>query len=176
VDGDDEVLEEDEGSRDKIKNPDQSGTTNNCSRTERFYIKPPPDPTPSAPSNLNASDGTDENSVYITWNSVAGASHYRVFLNATYSTSGATALGDWQSGTAYSDTGAVPGQTYYYWVRAAKSSTGAYASVFSASDTCYRKIAVSETPQNVNASDGTYTDKVQITWDDISGTAYYRVY
>ncbi len=40
VDGDDEILEPDEGSRKKITNPDQSGTTNNCSRTERFYIKP----------------------------------------------------------------------------------------------------------------------------------------
>jgi hypothetical protein len=40
VDGDDEIYEEGEGARVKITNPDQSGTTNNCSRTERFFIIP----------------------------------------------------------------------------------------------------------------------------------------
>lgn len=46
VDGDDEVLEEDEdeGKGEDIDDPDQSGTTNNCSRTERFRIKPKPEP------------------------------------------------------------------------------------------------------------------------------------
>jgi hypothetical protein len=40
VDGDDEIYEEGEGGRVKISNPDQSGTSNNCSRTERFFIVP----------------------------------------------------------------------------------------------------------------------------------------
>ena len=40
VDGDDEIYEEGEGGRIKITNPDQSGTSNNCSRTERFFIVP----------------------------------------------------------------------------------------------------------------------------------------
>lgn len=40
VDTDDEIYEENEGSSSrKITNPDQSGTTNNCSRVERFNIK-----------------------------------------------------------------------------------------------------------------------------------------
>ncbi|NCU41372.1 MAG: hypothetical protein EOM19_01445 [Candidatus Moranbacteria bacterium] len=42
VDGDDEIYEEGESSSArKIKNPDQSATTNNCSRTERNYIRIP---------------------------------------------------------------------------------------------------------------------------------------
>ncbi|MFZ1654478.1 MAG: hypothetical protein WBO92_01850 [Candidatus Moraniibacteriota bacterium] len=43
VDGDDEIWEEDEasGSGNDIDNPDQSGTSNNCSRRERFYIEHP---------------------------------------------------------------------------------------------------------------------------------------
>lgn len=42
VDGDDEIWEESESSSQyKITSPDQSGTTNNCSRLERFYIKHP---------------------------------------------------------------------------------------------------------------------------------------
>jgi len=42
VDGDDEIWEESESStKHKITSPDSSGTTNNCSRIERFYIKHP---------------------------------------------------------------------------------------------------------------------------------------
>jgi uncharacterized repeat protein (TIGR02543 family) len=43
VDGDDEISEEGEsdGGGKDIDNPDQGGTANNCSRTERFYIQPP---------------------------------------------------------------------------------------------------------------------------------------
>lgn len=43
VDGDDEIYEEDEssGSGNDIDNPDQSNTSNNCSRRERFYIEHP---------------------------------------------------------------------------------------------------------------------------------------
>lgn len=45
VDGDDEIYEEKESSSSrKITNPDQSGTTNNCSRTERNYIRIPNSP------------------------------------------------------------------------------------------------------------------------------------
>lgn len=47
IDGDDEIYEEGESSRTrKITDPDQGGTTNNCSRKERFYIRyPNHDPT-----------------------------------------------------------------------------------------------------------------------------------
>lgn len=43
VDGDDEVWEEgeDDGDGEDIEDPDQSGTSNNCSRTERFLILEP---------------------------------------------------------------------------------------------------------------------------------------
>jgi surface antigen len=43
VDGDDEIKEEGEGDRRKIENPDND-CTNNCSRIERFYIRPPAPP------------------------------------------------------------------------------------------------------------------------------------
>ncbi len=61
VDGDDEIYEEGEGARVKITNPDQSGTSNNCSRTERFFIVPPtvvtPQPVHCEPPTVN--DPTD---------------------------------------------------------------------------------------------------------------------
>jgi hypothetical protein len=42
VDTDDEIWEQNEDKKKKkITDPDQDGTTNNCSRTERFYIRPP---------------------------------------------------------------------------------------------------------------------------------------
>ena len=57
VDGDDEIYEEGEDARMKITNPDQSSTTNNCSRTERFFIIPPtvnsPQPVSCQPPLIN---------------------------------------------------------------------------------------------------------------------------
>jgi hypothetical protein len=63
---------------------------------------------PAAPTGVSATDGTYTNRVVITWTAVADATDYRVFRDGT-------AIGDWQTGTSYSDTGAdaptiTPGQ------------------------------------------------------------------
>ncbi len=125
------------------------------------------------PSGISASDGTYTDKVRITWNSVSGASYYRIYRNTSNYSNGAEALSNWQSSTTYDDNSASPGQTYYYWVKAATSSSGANSSDFSSYDTGWRKLSP---PANVSASDGTYTDKVRITWNSVSGASYYRIY
>jgi hypothetical protein len=82
------------------------------------------------PTGVQASDGTYTDKVRITWNSVAGASYYHVY-RATSSGGSKTPLGSWQSSTTYDDTSAIPGQTYYYFVKAATSSSGSNASDYS---------------------------------------------
>jgi Rieske Fe-S protein len=37
-------------------------------------------------------------------------------------------------------------------------------------------VTVPDTPTGVSASDGTYTDRVQVTWNAVRGTTYYEVY
>lgn len=57
VDGDDEIEEEGEGGDHDIDNPDKDCITNNCSRIERFYIRPP-----APPPHNDDSTGTTGNS------------------------------------------------------------------------------------------------------------------
>ncbi|GAK57195.1 fibronectin type III domain protein [Candidatus Vecturithrix granuli] len=125
------------------------------------------------PSYVSASDGSYTWGVYIYWPSVTGASYYQVYRNTTNSTTGATALGSWQTNTSYSDSSATPGVTYYYWVKAATSSGGASASNFSSSDAGWRALSV---PTSISATDGTYPKYVFISWTSVTGASYYQVY
>jgi hypothetical protein len=79
-----------------------------------------------------------------------------------------------QLGTAtaatYSDTTAVAGTLYTYSVTA---STAAGNSATSATDTGWRNVAV---PGNVAATDGTYSNKVRVTWSAVTGATGYGVY
>ncbi len=127
----------------------------------------------SAPASVSASDGSYADKIHIAWESAAGASYYQLYRNTTNTTSGASALSGWQTGTTYDDTSAVSGQTYYYWVKAAISSTGTRSSDFSAADSGWRALAA---PAGVTASDGAYTDKVRVTWNSVSGASHYQVY
>ena len=86
----------------------------------------------AAPTNVQASDG-NTNGITVTWNAVSGATHYRVARAS--SATGEKTFYAWQTGRTYTDTTATVGATYWYWVQAATSSTGASASAFSAYDT-----------------------------------------
>jgi len=108
------------------------------------------------PTSVVASDGTYEDRVYITWSSVTGASHFRVYRNTSNNSGSATALGNWQSSISYNDYSATPGQTYYYWVKAATSASGDNASDFSDFDIGYAEEAgvVLPTVDIIYPSDG----------------------
>ena len=125
------------------------------------------------PSPIDASDGTYTGYVRVTWGSMPGASHYLVYRNTTNDSGTATALGSWQAGTSRDDTTATPGDTYYYWVKAATSSSGYRASGFSISNSGWRKLSP---PTNVSATDGTYGDRVRVSWTAADGASHYRVY
>jgi len=98
------------------------------------------------PTGVSASDGTYPSEVRVTWNSVPGANHYRVYRNTSNNSSGAIALGTWQTGTAYDDFSVSVGQTYWYWVKAATSSSGARVSALSNYNTGYADNSVPVDP------------------------------
>jgi len=135
-----------------------------------------------APTGVSASDG-DVDKIQIAWDSVANASHYRV-SRVVVSTQNVTSavqvqndtalLGTWQIETSYDDTSAIPGMMYRYRVKAAMNSSGDGASAFSYPDTGWRKKL--EVPTGVAASNGTYTNKVCITWNSLPNADSYRVY
>lgn len=131
-------------------------------------------PTISPPANVTATDGTYSDRVRISWSSVSGASHYRVYYNTVNSFATATALDIWQQGL-YNEHFVSPGQTYYYWVAAATDGYGANESAPGGPDTGYAGIIISP-PTGVSAYDGTNTNLIGVSWSSVSGASYYRVY
>jgi len=132
---------------------------------------------PSAPTNVQASDGTYMDKVEVTWTASSGATSYTVY-RATQRWGTKTALGT-TSDTTYDDTTALAGKIYYYFIKA----TNTYGtSGFSASDAGSRSEGTPPPdgtpppPTNVQASDGTYMDKVHITWTASPGATSYTVY
>ena len=125
------------------------------------------------PEDVTASDGAYTDRVRITWSTVSNASHYRAYRHINDDSDSSTPLSGWQTNTSYNDYTAIPGLTYYYWVKAAKSSSGDDVSVFSRYETGWRGL---ESPDDVSASDGLYTDKVRITWSSVTGATYYKIY
>ena len=127
--------------------------------------------TPPPPASVSASNGTYTDKVRVTWSSSPGATFYRVY-RATSSGIPMTLLAS-PTGTTYDDHSAAVCTTYYYQVRACNSyGTGSGSSL----DTGWRGCPAPSAPTGVSASDGTYTDKVRVTWNSSSGATYYRVY
>ncbi|OGN74482.1 MAG: hypothetical protein A2X25_06245 [Chloroflexi bacterium GWB2_49_20] len=122
----------------------------------------------SAPANLQASDGTFTDKVRVSWTASSGATSYNVY-RATSATTTKSLVGS-LAGVTFYDTTATPGVTYTYWV---KVCNGASCSVYSISNTGWRNLS---TPTNLQASDGTYTDKVRVSWNSSSGATSYKVY
>lgn|GEM_PF-3580806 len=125
------------------------------------------------PAMVKASDGNYDDKIEVSWSSVAGATHYRLYRYTSDKPDEAQAQGPWMTTTTYDDIYALRGQTYYYWVQAAASQYGDYATAFSAPDTGWRMM---NTTTRVTASDGTYTDKVLITWQQVPEASNYQVY
>jgi len=62
-----------------------------------------------------------------------------------------------------------PGVTYYYWIQACRVACSGY----SAYNSGWRKLSP---PTNLQASDGTYSNKVLVSWTASSGATFYKVY
>jgi fibronectin type 3 domain-containing protein len=139
------------------------------------YRASPPMP-PDAPASLTASDGTYTDKVAVSWSASVGALGYIVIRGPTASTSSAAPIGISLT-TNYDDLTAVPDTTYYYW---AAATNAAGVSGPSPSNTGYRASPPTPpslpAPTGVAASDGTYSDKVRVTWNSVTGATSYLVY
>ena len=91
----------------------------------------------SPPTGANASDSY-EWGVEIIWNSVSGATHYQVY-RASSLMGTRTPISGWNTENIYLDYNVTPGTTYWYWVKAATSSSGDNASEYSNYDTGHAK-------------------------------------
>ena len=128
---------------------------------------------PSPPAEVTASEGTHHDKVAVSWSASDNASGYTVWRASGCNTNDAELLGA-SALTAYDDTNAVAEATYYYWVRA----TNAYgSSAFGSGAWGWRLIQDPPLPPaSVAATDGTYSDRVRVTWNSASGATSYSVW
>ncbi len=125
---------------------------------------------PGAPTNVQASDGTFCTHTQVTWSSVSGATSYDVF-RSTGASQPSNPIAN-VAATSYSDSSAVAGTTYRYWVEA-RNACGAGSP--GGPDTGWRRQAPSA-PGGVSASDGSSCSSVLISWNQVSGATNYKVY
>jgi hypothetical protein len=123
-----------------------------------------------APLNLQASDGTYSNRVYVSWDKVAGATQYMVYRDSQVSP--LATLGDVGS---YDDTAVADTAPHTYWV---KATDGVLLSNFSTPDSGYLSSipAPLDPPANVRATDGDYLDHIFLNWSKALNASGYRVY
>ncbi|OJV40734.1 MAG: hypothetical protein BGO29_05880, partial [Bacteroidales bacterium 36-12] len=78
---------------------------------------------PSTPTGVNVEYQSSNNRNYLTWNSVSGATSYKIYWSNTSGVSQTnTNTPDVTYSTAYGHSGVVPGYTYYYRVAAVNSA------------------------------------------------------
>jgi len=118
---------------------------------------------PSAPTGVSATDGTC-NHVDITWNAVSGVESYIVVR-------GSSLVGSTTS-TSYIDNNASTSSTIYkVWsVDDVNGPSNSYGSNYG-----YKTNCAPEAPTGVVATDGTYADKVVITWNAVDYATSYIV-
>lgn len=125
------------------------------------------------PSNLTATDGKSTSYVRVSWDQGSPGLWYRVYRATTDDSRNAGAITNWLYDIASNDdTSAAPGATYYYWVKAASNAAGSDASAAIGGDSGWRAL----TGPAASASNGTYVDRVAVSWTGVPGTYYYRVY
>lgn len=126
---------------------------------------------PARPTGIMATDGTFSDRVRVTFNTVAGATVYRVFRCQTTGQTCGSPIGFPKSGT-FDDLKGIPGTVYYYRVRACTAST---CGKFSVANTGFSKVGLAK-PTGVRASDGTYARRVRVTWNRVAEATVYRVF
>ncbi|MCG2660368.1 MAG: FG-GAP-like repeat-containing protein [Kiritimatiellae bacterium] len=134
------------------------------------------------PTGVSASDGEFADKVQLTWLQLPAVTHYQVWRNTANNVSGSEQLTEIAGSdtVSYEDISASIDVMYYYWIRA-KTVTAhgqEFLSRFSNSEMGYRAPSTSmlDPPSGFAASDGTYTDKVRVTWNRVTGAGMYEVW
>ena len=125
------------------------------------------------PTGVKATDGTFLKRVRVTFNPVPGAAVYRIFRCPVDGQTCGWPIGFSKTGS-FDDKKAVAGQVYDYRVRACTVIT---CGKFSAADEGH--IGIDDRPAiptGINATDGAFENRVEITWNAVDGATVYRVF
>ena len=109
-----------------------------------------------APSGITATQGTRSDGVAVSWSGLPvgpdGQCYYCVYRGISPTGSDRAAISNWLTSTTYTDSSAVVGTTYTYWVAAASSSSGAQVSPFSSAGAGWRGASMPvNDPPTINA-------------------------
>lgn len=115
---------------------------------------------------------TSYNSLTINWNSVEGATGYRIF-RSTSSSGTYASVTTVTSGTSYINSGLATGTTYYYKILAYRTE-GTVTTNSAYSAVKYAKV-VPAAPGGISAQSASATG-IKITWNKVSGATGYTVY
>ena len=121
---------------------------------------------PAAPT-VTISNVASSGKIRLTWNAVSGASSYQIYRST--SKNGTYKLVKTATGTSFTNTSAVAGKTYYYYVVAVAKDGTKSASSAVKSRTCDLAQPVIST-SNV-ASSG----KVKVSWDAVENATGYTI-
>ncbi len=126
---------------------------------------------PAQPAGLAAADGSSTAQVALSWTDGSCETGYVVWRNTVNSFGSSTAIYTNAANTvAYNDTGATPGQLYWYFVTATNVTGSSAASV---GNDGYRKLA---TVAITSATDGTDLTQVTLIWGDVTGETGYGIW
>jgi len=122
------------------------------------------------PTNLVATDGVHTGKVHISWNTVSGATSYRIYRNTDNSMiSAGNPIATNIKQTYYDDTSVEPEKKYYYWV---KAENAFMTSEFSNGDMGYGRLGI---PDFLDATDSLYANQVRVCWQPVEGAIGYDV-
>ncbi len=125
------------------------------------------------PAGVAASDGTSCSTITVSWSASAGATGYQIWRNTTNNSATATQIAT-DSASPYDDATAATGTTYFYWV---KATDACGASGFSNGDAGSRGTGVAPAaPSRCRATNGSFCDRVEVTWRGVSGATQYLIF
>jgi len=122
---------------------------------------------PSAPV-LTAAPGNA--SATLSWNTVSGATGYKLFRSTTSGTYSATPLATLGGVTSYSDSGLTNGTTYYYVLKA----TGAGGDSPASSEVSAAPLAAPSAPASLSATPG--NAQIALSWPSVANATSYQVF
>jgi len=127
-----------------------------------------------APSGVTVEEGPIENSASVNWEPVANAKGYNVYFSLGISDKDPSLANMFPLETGpYTVTNLVPGFTYFFRVATlnANDAEGPMSAAYP-----YTNGETPEPPANVSASNGTRSDRIEISWDAVDDADSYHIY
>ncbi|MGS0763922.1 fibronectin type III domain-containing protein [Syntrophomonas curvata] len=124
----------------------------------------------TTPANLTATAGNGN--VVLNWDSVKGATYYKVYKSTTAGSYSEVDAGVAKTGTSYTVTGLTNGTPYYFVVTATTNFSA--ESAYSAYTTSTPISTIPAPPSGLTATEG--NGQITLSWGSVTGATSYRVY